>query len=128
MRSGPQIRSSAPPQKLPAHRPAYRLPSGGKRSDVHSGIGYAAFSCDAGLDSGYGNQTGHSERYRGQEYSVDLRPKMQITPITADEDVEEVLSAIVESACSGNIGDGKVWTQDIDVVRVRTGERSPAAI
>jgi len=78
---------------------------------------------------GYGSQKGHAEVYRGTEFTVDFRPKIRIELIVSDEDCETVIATIVESARTGNIGDGKVWVQEIsNVVRVRTGERGPAAI
>lgn len=79
--------------------------------------------------SGYGRQRGHSEVYRGAEYSIDLIPKLRIEILLDDEDVADVTDVILKSAHTGRIGDGKIWTTPVDnVVRVRTGERGPAAI
>src|SRR5665213_269671 len=73
---------------------------------------------------GYGRQRGHTEVYRGAEYEVDLVPKVRIEVLVEDEDAEAMVDAIVESARTGKIGDGKVWTVSIDdLVRVRTKER-----
>ena len=73
--------------------------------------------------SGYGRQRGHTEVYRGAEYTVDLVPKLRVEVLTDDADVEAVVDVIVKAAQTGRIGDGKVWTVPVDhVVRVRTGE------
>ncbi len=78
---------------------------------------------------GFGRQRGHTEVYRGAEYTVDFVPKVRIEVICADPDVEKLVSAIVEAARTGKIGDGKVWVTPIEgLVRVRTGERDSDAI
>ena len=79
--------------------------------------------------SGYGRQRGHTEVYRGAEYTVDLVPKVRLEVLVDDPDVLEVVDVIVKSAQTGRIGDGKVWTTPIDdVVRVRTGEHGADAL
>ena len=79
--------------------------------------------------SGYGRQRGHSEVYRGAEYSVDFVPKLRVEVVIDDEDASAVVDALVRAAQTGRIGDGKVWTVPVaDIVRVRTGERGPAAL
>jgi nitrogen regulatory protein P-II 1 len=79
--------------------------------------------------SGFGRQGGHTEVYRGAEYTVNLVPKIRLEVLVDDKDVDSVLGVIVKSASTGSIGDGKVWTTPIDqVIRVRTGERGPEAI
>jgi nitrogen regulatory protein P-II 1 len=79
--------------------------------------------------SGYGRQKGHTEVYRGAEYTVDLVPKVRVEVLVDDDDVEDVLDVMVKSAQSGRIGDGKVWAVPVDtVIRVRTGERGPDAL
>lgn len=82
--------------------------------------------------SGVGRQLGRTEVYRGAEYEVNLIPKVRIEVIVNNDEVEQVVNTIVESARSansGNIGDGKVWVTPIeDIVRVRTGERGVDAI
>jgi nitrogen regulatory protein P-II 1 len=78
---------------------------------------------------GYGRQKGHTEVYRGAEYSVDFVPKVRIEVVTDDPTAEKVLDAIAETARTGKIGDGKVWVTPIEtVVRVRTGERGADAL
>ncbi|MBO0841375.1 MAG: P-II family nitrogen regulator [Sciscionella sp.] len=79
--------------------------------------------------SGYGRQKGHTEVYRGAEYSVDFLPKLKVEVLVDDDQVEQVVEAVVKSARTGKIGDGKVWVTDVQtVVRVRTGERGADAI
>ena len=79
--------------------------------------------------SGYGRQRGHTEVYRGAEYTVDLVPKVRLEVLVADEDAEAVVDVIVGAAQTGRIGDGKVWTVPVETVaRVRTGERGPDAL
>ena len=78
---------------------------------------------------GYGRQKGHTEVYRGAEYSVDFVAKLKIEVVTDDTNVEKVLEAITTAAHTGKIGDGKVWVTPVDtVVRVRTGERGTDAL
>lgn len=79
--------------------------------------------------SGYGRQKGHTEVYRGAEYTVDLVPKIRIEVLVDDEDASAVTEVIVKAAQTGKIGDGKVWTVAVDdVARVRTGERGEQAL
>jgi nitrogen regulatory protein P-II 1 len=79
--------------------------------------------------SGYGRQRGHTEVYRGAEYTVDLVPKVRLEVLVEDDDADSVIDVVVKAAQTGRIGDGKVWSVPVDVVaRVRTGERGPAAL
>lgn len=78
---------------------------------------------------GYGRQKGHTEVYRGAEYTVDFVPKVRIEVLVDGVDVDRVVDALVEAARTGKIGDGKVWVTPVDeVIRVRTGERGLDAI
>jgi nitrogen regulatory protein P-II 1 len=78
---------------------------------------------------GYGRQKGHTEVYRGAEYSVDFVPKVRIEVVVDDSIVDKVVDSIVRSARTGKIGDGKVWVSPVEtIVRVRTGERGTDAI
>ena len=78
---------------------------------------------------GYGRQQGHSELYRGAEYVVDFLPKIKIDVVVKDEMVESVINAIVNSAKTGNIGDGKIFVSSLDeVIRIRTEERGSEAV
>ncbi len=79
--------------------------------------------------SGYGRQRGHTEVYRGAEYTVDMVPKVRIEVLADDDAANDIIEVIVKSAQTGKIGDGKVWSTPVDaVVRVRTGERGPDAV
>ncbi len=79
--------------------------------------------------SGYGRQKGHTEVYRGAEYTVDLVPKVRIEVLVDDTDAADVVEVVVKAAQTGRIGDGKVWVVPVDdVVRVRTGERGIDAL
>lgn len=78
---------------------------------------------------GFGRQGGHSETYRGSEYSIDFVPKVRIEIIIDDASADKVVDAICSAAATGKIGDGKIWVTDISrLVRVRTGEEGSNAI
>jgi nitrogen regulatory protein P-II 1 len=78
---------------------------------------------------GFGRQRGHTEVYRGAEYTVSFVPKVRLEVLVDDADAAAVVDAVVRSASTGSIGDGKVWTTPVeDVVRVRTGERGAEAL
>jgi len=79
--------------------------------------------------SGYGRQRGHTEVYRGAEYTVDLVPKVRLEILVDDDDVDDIVEVIVRAARTGKIGDGKVWSVPVEtVIRVRTGERGREAL
>jgi len=79
--------------------------------------------------SGFGRQRGHTEVYRGAEYTVDLVPKVRVEVVVDDAEAMGVVDAIVSAAQTGKIGDGKVWVVPVEsVVRVRTGESGPDAL
>ena len=78
---------------------------------------------------GHGRQKGHTEFYRGREYTVDLIPKVKLEIVVADEMVEKIVQAITSAARTGKIGDGKIFVTPLDdVIRIRTGERGRDAI
>ena len=78
---------------------------------------------------GHGRQKGHTEVYRGREYSVDLLPKIKIELVLPDNLVNQVIDAIVKTASTGKIGDGKIFVSKVDeVVRIRNQERGVAAL
>jgi nitrogen regulatory protein P-II 1 len=78
---------------------------------------------------GYGRQRGHTEVYRGAEYSVDFVPKARIDVVVDDEFVQRVVESIIRVARTGKIGDGKVWVSPVEsLVRIRTGERDHDAL
>jgi len=78
---------------------------------------------------GFGRQKGHTELYRGAEYSVDFLPKVKVETVVPDSLEEAVVEAIVKSAGSGKVGDGKIFTYRVGkAVRIRTGERDEQAL
>jgi nitrogen regulatory protein P-II 1 len=78
---------------------------------------------------GFGRQKGHKEQYRGAEYSVDFLPKVKLEVIVADDQSKPVIEAIVRTARTGQIGDGKIFVTDLaETVRIRTGESGTEAI
>jgi len=78
---------------------------------------------------GFGRQKGHTEIYRGSEYTVDFLPKVKIEIVVADDQTSAVVDAIVKSANSGKIGDGKVFVSPVEeAVRIRTGETGDEAV
>jgi nitrogen regulatory protein P-II 1 len=79
--------------------------------------------------SGFGRQKGHTEVYRGAEYTVDMVPKVRVEVLCDDGQVVDIVASIVEAARTGKIGDGKVWVTPVEqMVRVRTGERDADAL
>jgi nitrogen regulatory protein P-II 1 len=91
---------------------------------------------NAGIDGmtitevrGHGRQKGHKEVYRGQEYHVDLLPKMKFELVIPDERLEEVLETITSTARTGKIGDGKIFVYDVgEAIRIRNGDRGQDAL
>ena len=78
---------------------------------------------------GFGRQKGHSETYRGAEYTVDFVPKIKVEVVVPTDDCEKALEILTAAARTGQIGDGKVFVTDLhDVVRIRTGETGVAAV
>jgi nitrogen regulatory protein P-II 1 len=78
---------------------------------------------------GFGRQKGHTEIYRGAEYSVDFVPKIRVEVVVDEAQVDKTIDVIVEAARTGKIGDGKVWVTPVEtVIRVRTGERGVDAL
>jgi nitrogen regulatory protein P-II 1 len=101
-----------------------------KLADVRSALeSFGVHGMTVSEASGYGRQKGHTEVYRGAEYTVDLVPKIRLEVLLDDGDVDDVVEVIVKTAQTGRIGDGKVWVIPVDgVVRVRTGERGVDAL
>jgi nitrogen regulatory protein P-II 1 len=78
---------------------------------------------------GFGRQRGHTEVYRGAEYTIDFVPKVRVEVLVDDVDLDRVVEAVTTAASSGKIGDGKIWVLPVDeVIRVRTGERGVDAL
>lgn len=101
-----------------------------KLDDVKNALeAYGIHGLTVSEASGYGRQRGHTEVYRGAEYTVDLVPKVRVEVLVDDDDAESVVDVIIKSAQTGRIGDGKVWMIPVDsVARVRTGERGHDAL
>lgn len=78
---------------------------------------------------GFGRQKGHTELYRGAEYMVDFLPKVKVEIIVTEDIVQQCLEAIIDTAQTGKIGDGKIFVYDVErVIRIRTGEENEEAI
>jgi len=79
--------------------------------------------------TGFGRQRGHTEVYRGAEYTIEFVPKVRVEVLTEDENARRIADTIVEAARTGQIGDGKVWISPVEtIIRVRTGEMDNDAI
>ena len=78
---------------------------------------------------GFGRQKGHTEIYRGSEYTVDFLPKIKLEIVISEERLEEAMTAIIKAAKTGKIGDGKLFVSDVEqVIRIRTEEKGAAAV
>jgi nitrogen regulatory protein P-II 1 len=78
---------------------------------------------------GFGRQKGHTEIYRGAEYTVDFIPKVRIEVLAEDAEAQSIIDTIVTAANTGSIGDGKLWVTNVEqVIRIRTGERGGDAL
>jgi nitrogen regulatory protein P-II 1 len=78
---------------------------------------------------GHGRQKGHTEHYRGQEYKVDLLPKMRLEMVVPAERAQDVVNALCTAARTGKVGDGKIFVSDVtDAIRIRNGDRGEAAL
>jgi len=78
---------------------------------------------------GFGRQKGHTELYRGAEYQVDFLPKIKIDLVVNDEQVPAIVEAVQKEACTGRIGDGKIFVTDVEQsIRIRTGESGPESL
>ena len=78
---------------------------------------------------GFGRQGGHTETYRGAEYTIDFLPKIKVEIVASDLDADKIIDVIAGAAKTGKIGDGKIWTSSVDrLLRVRTGERDVEAL
>jgi nitrogen regulatory protein P-II 1 len=101
-----------------------------KLEDVKTALedaGIAGLSCEQ--IRGYGRQMGRTDKYRGSTYAVNLLPKMRVEVYVVDDDLDDAIDAIARAAQTGEIGDGKIFVNDvIDAMRIRTGERGDAAL
>jgi nitrogen regulatory protein PII len=95
--------------------------------DALKGIGIQGMTVDE--VKGFGRQGGHTETYRGAEYTIDFLPKLKVEVVCDTSVADKVVDTIVQSAQTGHIGDGKIWVTAVDrVVRIRTGERDVDAL
>lgn len=101
-----------------------------KLDDVREALGEIGLSGITVTEvKGFGRQKGHTELYRGAEYVVDYIPKMKIEVAIDDDMLDQVIDAIIESARTGKIGDGKIFVTNLEhVVRIRTGESGSSAL
>ncbi|MDB5048571.1 MAG: family nitrogen regulator [Fibrobacteres bacterium] len=100
-----------------------------KLDDVRNALGDKIHGMSVMEMKGFGRQRGHSEVYRGAEYKIDFVPKIRLEIICKDEEAENLIAIICESARTGKIGDGKIFLSDVqDIIRIRTGERGEAVI
>lgn len=101
-----------------------------KLEDVRQALGEAGVQGMTVTEvKGFGRQKGHTELYRGAEYSVDFVPKTKIEAAVPDDLVEQAVEAIISAAATGSIGDGKVFVSDLEhAVRIRTGETGDEAL
>ena len=101
-----------------------------KVDDVKSAIqGFGVQGLTVTELQGFGRQRGHTEVYRGAEYTIDLVPKVKLEILVEDEDAQSVADKIVEAARTGKIGDGKVWILPVEgLIRIRTGEAGSDAL
>ncbi|MGC3965911.1 MAG: P-II family nitrogen regulator [Pirellulales bacterium] len=78
---------------------------------------------------GFGRQKGHTETYRGAEYAVDFIPKVKLEVVVHNEDLQKVIDTVVNTARTGQVGDGKIFVSELsNVIRIRTGEQADSAI
>ena len=95
--------------------------------DALAGLGVQGMTVSEA--QGFGRQGGHTETYRGAEYTIDFVPKASLEIVVADDRVDDVVDVIADAARTEKIGDGKIWVTDVDrVVRIRTGEEGADAI
>jgi nitrogen regulatory protein P-II 1 len=101
-----------------------------KLDEVKSALGEIGISgMTVSEVKGFGRQKGHTEIYRGSEYTVDFLPKVKVELVVADSQVDGALAAIIKAAKTGKIGDGKVFVSNVEqAVRIRTDEKGDAAI
>jgi nitrogen regulatory protein P-II 1 len=101
-----------------------------KLDDVKNGLaGQGIHGMTVTEVRGFGRQKGHTERYRGAEYSIDFVPKAKLEIVCADASVQAIIDTLVRFARTGQVGDGKIFVSDLqDAIRIRTGETGDAAL
>jgi nitrogen regulatory protein P-II 1 len=101
-----------------------------KLDDVKNGLaGQGVHGMTVTEVRGFGRQKGHTERYRGAEYTIDFVPKAKLEIVCADASVQPIIDTLVRFARTGQVGDGKIFVSDLqDAIRIRTGETGDAAL
>jgi nitrogen regulatory protein P-II 1 len=101
-----------------------------KLDDVKAALGSAGvMGLTVSEVMGHGRQRGHTEVYRGTEYTTEFLPKVKLETVVDDADLDRILSLVIEAARTGKVGDGKIWVLDVPmVVRIRTDERGADAL
>jgi nitrogen regulatory protein P-II 1 len=101
-----------------------------KLDDVKNGLdGQGVHGMTVTEVRGFGRQKGHTERYRGAEYTIDFVPKAKLEIVCADASVQSIVDTLVRFARTGQVGDGKIFVSDLqDAIRIRTGETGDAAL
>ena len=127
---GPRLSGGTPQQPYPVMKKLEAIIKPFKLEEVKEALAGAGIEGMTVTEvKGFGRQKGHTEIYRGSEYTVDFLPKVKLEIAVADEIAGKAIDAIVKAAKTGKIGDGKVFVQPIEeVIRIRTGERGEAAI
>jgi nitrogen regulatory protein P-II 1 len=117
-------RSAAVPERKPGVKLVTAIIKPFKLDDVKAAVQeFGVQGLTLSEVQGFGRQRGHTEVYRGAEYTVDFVPKVKLEILVDDSDVQAVVDRIIESARTGQIGDGKVWVVPVDgAFRIRTGE------
>jgi nitrogen regulatory protein P-II 1 len=130
---GPQETFGGPDQRAPSNQPMKKIEAIIKPfkleevKDALSSVGVEGMTVSE--VKGFGRQKGHTEIYRGSEYTVDFLPKIRIELVVADDRVEAAVAAIIRGAQTGKIGDGKVFVLPVEqAVRIRTGESGDQAV
>ena len=100
-----------------------------KLDEVREALGEKVKGITVSEVKGFGRQKGHTEIYRGSEYTIDFVPKLQINIVCQDDEVEGIITLIQKSAETGKIGDGKIFISPVEeVIRIRTNERGEEAV
>ncbi|HEY3913925.1 MAG TPA: P-II family nitrogen regulator [Verrucomicrobiae bacterium] len=101
-----------------------------KLDEVKSALGEVGIQGMTVIEvKGFGRQKGHTETYRGSEYTLDFLPKVKIEIVTDEANVDRAVAALIQAARTGKIGDGKIFVSTLDdVIRIRTAEKGPGAI
>ncbi len=100
-----------------------------KLDEVREALGEKVKGITVSEVKGFGRQKGHTEIYRGSEYTIDFVPKLQINIVCQDDEVEGIITLIQKSAETGKIGDGKIFISSVEeVIRIRTNERGEEAV